>query len=390
MRVLEADHALPIIMKQLSKILPLLVILALPASAADTGFESGRAAYKAGDYATALREWLPVAEAGMAKAQFRLGGLYLTGKGTDRNVKTGLIWIHKAAEQGFASAQTTLGVAYRDGVWAEKDYTKAAHWLELAAAQRNSRAEYFLATLYEFGRGVERSTDSAYRLYRSSAASGFVRAQYELGVKLSLRGTEMSEAISWLESAAVSGHLAAKLALARILSMRDESRIGCCEFTDIAKGRRLYREVAENGDAYAQEKMGDIYSREPGKLRDYVEATKWYRLSLLEHRRVCLEIAKRLVSNLTQSELCRSRDQIPPKLLRWTIKYRTEGDRRSYRRAYRTLTGVESRLRKLREVMTAAQTKEAQKRVAAWLAQPVKRRARGAAYRPAPGVLSMP
>ncbi len=47
--------------------------LSLTAPAWGQDFEKGRDAYMRGDYATALREWRPLAERGHADAQFKLG-----------------------------------------------------------------------------------------------------------------------------------------------------------------------------------------------------------------------------------------------------------------------------------------------------------------------------
>ena len=46
------------------------------------GLKEGAAAYQRGDYATALREWRPLAKQGNANAQFFLGVMY--GKGLGR------------------------------------------------------------------------------------------------------------------------------------------------------------------------------------------------------------------------------------------------------------------------------------------------------------------
>ena len=45
-----------------------------PVAAQD--FEKGYDAYNAGDYATALKEWRPLAEQRDAKAQYTLGNMY--------------------------------------------------------------------------------------------------------------------------------------------------------------------------------------------------------------------------------------------------------------------------------------------------------------------------
>jgi TPR repeat protein len=62
-------------------ILPILLLTLLvgtPASSAD--FPKGAAAYKSGDYATALREWTPLAEQGNVGAQYLLGVMYRKGR----------------------------------------------------------------------------------------------------------------------------------------------------------------------------------------------------------------------------------------------------------------------------------------------------------------------
>ena len=52
----------------------LIVAFAAPLSAQD--FNKGWAAYESGDYATALKEWKPLAQQGLAQAQFNLGKFY--------------------------------------------------------------------------------------------------------------------------------------------------------------------------------------------------------------------------------------------------------------------------------------------------------------------------
>ena len=48
-------------------------------------FQKGLTAYESGDYATALREWEPLAEQGDADAQFFLGEMYWRGQGVPQN-----------------------------------------------------------------------------------------------------------------------------------------------------------------------------------------------------------------------------------------------------------------------------------------------------------------
>jgi len=61
-------------------ILALVLTLAL-ASPAGADFKAGLDAYARDDYATALREWTPLAEAGDAFAQYNLALLHENGLG---------------------------------------------------------------------------------------------------------------------------------------------------------------------------------------------------------------------------------------------------------------------------------------------------------------------
>ena len=69
--------------------MPLLLLLSLlssPGWSAD--FDKGDAAYGNGDYATALKEWTPLAEQGDARAQFNPGFMYDNGKDVLQDDKT--------------------------------------------------------------------------------------------------------------------------------------------------------------------------------------------------------------------------------------------------------------------------------------------------------------
>ena len=63
--------------------------LAAPAAA---DYEAGVTAYRQGDYALALREWRPLAEAGEAGAQAGLANMYRAGLGVAQDSGEALKW----------------------------------------------------------------------------------------------------------------------------------------------------------------------------------------------------------------------------------------------------------------------------------------------------------
>jgi uncharacterized protein len=52
---------------------------------AGADLQKGWTAYQSGNFATALREWKPLAEKGNADAQYLVGGMYATGQGVIRD-----------------------------------------------------------------------------------------------------------------------------------------------------------------------------------------------------------------------------------------------------------------------------------------------------------------
>ncbi len=98
------------------------------------GFDVGVAAYDRGDYATALREWRPLAEQGDANAQYNLGLMYRKGQGVSQDDAEAVGWWRKAAEQGNANAQYNLGLMYRKGQGVPQDEAQAYMWFKLASS----------------------------------------------------------------------------------------------------------------------------------------------------------------------------------------------------------------------------------------------------------------
>ncbi len=99
------------------------------------GFDEAVAAYKRGDYATALHEWRSLAEQGVADAQTTLGFMYDKGQGVPQDHAEAVKWYRKAAEQGMAKAQVLLGSMYKNGEGVPQDYAKAVGWWRKAAEQ---------------------------------------------------------------------------------------------------------------------------------------------------------------------------------------------------------------------------------------------------------------
>ena len=118
----------------LSSLFGAAMLLALvPAHGQD--FEAGLLAYSGGDYAAALAEWRPLAEAGHAEARNKLGIMYANGQGVARDDAAAAGWFRLAAEAGNADAPYYLGAMYGAGLGVAQDYVRALMWSDIAAAR---------------------------------------------------------------------------------------------------------------------------------------------------------------------------------------------------------------------------------------------------------------
>jgi len=80
-------------------IIPVLLfslLLGVPSYSAD--FNKGLTAAQNGDFATALKEWKPLAEKGDAVAQYNLGQMYRNGDGVPQDYTEAVRWWRLAAE----------------------------------------------------------------------------------------------------------------------------------------------------------------------------------------------------------------------------------------------------------------------------------------------------
>lgn len=114
--------------------------LAMAPGGAVAGFEDGAAAYQAGDYARAVAEWRPLAEAGDPAAQYNLGILYRQGEGVTADPVQAIEWFLRSAAQGNALAMFNLGLMYGSGDGIPADLPAARSWMALAERRADSEA----------------------------------------------------------------------------------------------------------------------------------------------------------------------------------------------------------------------------------------------------------
>jgi uncharacterized protein len=175
------------------------VYAALSIVAAQADGNAGFAAFERGDYATALKEFRPLADQGLPAAQAALGQMYLQGLGVPQDYAAAAKWLEPAAKNGIAAAQAQLATLYILGMGVPKDEKQAAYWTKRAADHGVKRSQVDLAAMYYQGVGVPRDLQQSYFYAELAARQGDEEA---IGIREVLQPQLTSEQITQIKAQA--------------------------------------------------------------------------------------------------------------------------------------------------------------------------------------------
>ncbi|NCE98095.1 MobP2 family relaxase [Emergencia sp. 1XD21-10] len=183
------------------------------------------------DYTKAEEYLEEAADLNNILAIYQLGKHYLSENNPSRNIEKGLAYLQRAAEEGNVYAVYQLGQIYERGEIVEADpeetysYYKKALAEYLESDDKDAALYYRIATMYKNGQGTERSYQEAIKYYQKAAEQDNALAMYQLG-KIYLHG--------------VSGENIEK---------------------DTEQSLRYFALAAERDNPYAQYQLGSIYER---------------------------------------------------------------------------------------------------------------------------------
>ena len=254
------------------------ILLAACSGPARADLDAGVDAWERGDYATAYREWKPLAEQGDSDAQFNLGTWYYHA---ENDYPSAARWFREAAQQGHPLAQHDLGSLYVLGQGVPQSDAEAARWFQLAAEQGHPMAQYNLGASYYSGEGVPQDYAQAAVLFKKAAMADIAMAQQNLGSMYAQGlGVEQDyqEAAKWFERAAGQS-LEEALRNTRAFEAGHLGR----KFPIVAGAPSPTMETYREGIVYvlatAKGALGELYAMGLGVPRDYVRAHKWLNLA---------------------------------------------------------------------------------------------------------------
>jgi TPR repeat protein len=168
----------------------LCLTLLLTACAVENGqqlastFDSGVAAYDAGDKERAFRIWSGIADQDIA-AMRNVAMMLRRGEGVKQDLAGAEAMYRRAAEAGLPTAQADLADMLLKGEVGGTPNPKAAlPLLQAAAAANHPIAQFQLAQMYETGQGglVPLDLETARNLYAAAAGHGMKQAEERLKV----------------------------------------------------------------------------------------------------------------------------------------------------------------------------------------------------------------
>ena len=99
------------------------------------------------DLAEAARWYQASARGGNVDAKFRLGMMYLDGRGVPPSVRQGAAWLLEAAEGGHPKSQYAIGSLYASGRGVTQNYVQAHKWITVSIRDDDEHAREVLKTL---------------------------------------------------------------------------------------------------------------------------------------------------------------------------------------------------------------------------------------------------
>lgn len=140
-------------------------------------FDSGVAAYDAGDYQKAFKIWWDLRYEDIA-AMRNLAMMLRKGQGRDKDPKQAEELYLRASEAGLPTAQADLAEMYLKGELGPPDLARALPLLQAAAAANHPVAQYQLGQFYETGAPplVPKDLEMARQLYAAAAKHGMPEA----------------------------------------------------------------------------------------------------------------------------------------------------------------------------------------------------------------------
>lgn len=222
----------------------------------------------------AIEMFQKAADLGHNRARFNWARCLHLGLGLIEDKKKALeLFLICAEDHGMPEAYYKLGYIYRTGDGVDKDLEKAFQMCKIASDKDHILARINLAGMFFHGEGVEKDRSQSLELYKSAADSGNATAQYNYGL-MKMTGEacsiDLEEALKYIHLAAEGGYPSALHALALRYGAGDGVPL------DLEKAFQFYLTAANKGHKKSQFQLAKMYEVGSGTEKNTIEALRWY------------------------------------------------------------------------------------------------------------------
>ena len=150
-----------------------------------TPLQDGFDAFRAGQYAKAIKYWLPLAQSNEptqdnADAMYNIGLMYMNGLGVKKDYKLTKQWFKRAAFFGSADAAYNLGILYTGREFGFPSKKDALYWWTEAAKQGHADSQFNLGVFLVYGRAGRADPKSGLSWWYKAATQGHKQAAQAL------------------------------------------------------------------------------------------------------------------------------------------------------------------------------------------------------------------
>lgn len=167
------------------------------------------------------------AQAGLPKAEEKLGELFLTGRILQQSEVNAAAWYKKAADHGLVSAQLQYALMLQSGTGMKKDSKAGLAMLKQVAKNGSADAQFKVGVAQLQGWGTEKSPEAALKSFVEAAKRGHTSAtataayMYDKGIG---GEADADKAIKWYSSAAKQEDLSSLKRLGNLFEESDPAR----------------------------------------------------------------------------------------------------------------------------------------------------------------------
>lgn len=204
--------------------------------------------------------------------EYRIGCMYINGKGTEKDEEQAEEFLTKASEAGNLYAKNKLAMLYLKQGRQDKFPEIVETLKEVAEKTENIWSMYALGNIYSSGQYAAVDMEQAIYWYKRAEKEGNSYISYRLGKLYSdpeKSCYDLGRAVEHMEKAMNCGNVLAAYQLGKIYLNHDS------EFFDLDKAIHYFKLAADQSNALAAYQLGKIYMSESYELQNIPKAIQY-------------------------------------------------------------------------------------------------------------------